>query len=269
MSRAVDPKRPWGEEDDEDESPAQTPANPARATASRGVRIRVPKACLARRNLPRFGEARIGEENVTLRSQDFINMEHPQDQIMEDADDSVFGKTLVASISKQLAQKDNSAEEAAAKADEPSSEKPAAAKYVAPGARGSSSSSATENKEGTETTLRVSNLSKNITQEDMYDLFGRFGRTHRLSIPYAENAFGEKTPRGFAYVSYYRREDAEAAMAALDGYGYDHLILKIEWAKPSGGGGGGGMNAPNVYRSGYGQKLAQDTTEKAVFHSTK
>ena len=39
--------------------------------------------------------------------------------------------------------------------------------------------------------------------------------------------------RGFAFVSFYQKGDAEAAMKALQGYGYDHLILKLEWAKPS------------------------------------
>lgn len=39
--------------------------------------------------------------------------------------------------------------------------------------------------------------------------------------------------RGFAFVSFLQKADAEAAMKALQGYGYDHLILKLEWAKPS------------------------------------
>lgn len=39
--------------------------------------------------------------------------------------------------------------------------------------------------------------------------------------------------RGFAFVSFYQKSDAESAMQALQGYGYDHLILKLEWAKPS------------------------------------
>lgn len=39
--------------------------------------------------------------------------------------------------------------------------------------------------------------------------------------------------RGFAFVSFYQKTDAESAMNSLQGYGYDHLILKLEWAKPS------------------------------------
>lgn len=151
------------------------------------------------------------------------------------------------------------------------SEGPAAsggvARYVAPGARGGASSSGgTGERDGTENTLRVSNLSKAATEDDLRELFDRFGRIHRVSLPKAEDKFGEKVPRGFAYIAFVRRDDAEAAMNALQGYGYDHLVIKIEWAQPTGGGGGGGGN---TYRSGYGQKLAQDTTERAVFTSTK
>ncbi|KUF80997.1 WD repeat-containing protein 36 [Phytophthora nicotianae] len=65
--------------------------------------------------------------------------------------------------------------------------------------------------------------------------------------------------RGFAFVSFMYREDAEKALNKLQGYGYDHLILKLEWAKPS--------NKPThddagsmgtTFRSGYGKALPQN-----------
>ena len=37
--------------------------------------------------------------------------------------------------------------------------------------------------------------------------------------------------QGFAFISYVRRDDAARAIKALQGYGYDHLILNVEWAK--------------------------------------
>ena len=37
--------------------------------------------------------------------------------------------------------------------------------------------------------------------------------------------------QGFAFISYQYREDAQKAIENLNGYGYDHLILKVEWAK--------------------------------------
>ena len=32
--------------------------------------------------------------------------------------------------------------------------------------------------------------------------------------------------QGFAFVNYYRKEDAAKAIATLNGFGYDHLILR-------------------------------------------
>ncbi|XP_023773952.1 eukaryotic translation initiation factor 3 subunit G, partial [Cyanistes caeruleus] len=41
------------------------------------------------------------------------------------------------------------------------------------------------------------------------------------------------SPQGFAFISFHRREDAARAIAGVSGFGYDHLILNVEWAKPS------------------------------------
>ena len=38
-------------------------------------------------------------------------------------------------------------------------------------------------------------------------------------------------PQGFAFISFHRREDAARAIAGVSGFGYDHLILNVEWAK--------------------------------------
>jgi len=39
--------------------------------------------------------------------------------------------------------------------------------------------------------------------------------------------------RGFAFVSYKHREDAEKAIKTLNGYGNDQLILSVEWSERS------------------------------------
>lgn len=39
--------------------------------------------------------------------------------------------------------------------------------------------------------------------------------------------------RGFAFINFFQKEDAAAAIAKLDGHGYDHLILSVSWANPS------------------------------------
>lgn len=243
----------------------------------REIKNRVPLRVLARRDLPRFGDAKVGEENVTLPSRDYVSIEHPDDQAADDADDPTLAKTLANFISKQAErglQRDmDIIDEEFNRALPPAEETPAPKtdRYVAPG-RGAGGSDSnfgfgkSADKDGTENTLRVSNLTKAVTEDDLRDLFERFGRIHRISLPRIEKPDGTKEVRGFAYIAFAHHEDAEEALNRLQGYGYDHLIIKIEWAKPTkdGEGGGGGGNR---HMSGYGTKLAQDTTEKVYFNS--
>lgn len=79
-------------------------------------------------------------------------------------------------------------------------------------------------------TLRVSNLSDDTGEEDLQLLFRPFGAVSRVYLARDRNTHES---RGFAFVNFIRREDAANAMEKLSGYGYDHLILQIEWAKPS------------------------------------
>lgn len=242
--------------------------------------------------MPKFGDAKVGEENVTLLSPDFVTMEHPEDQLNESAEDNTFAKSLVNFINKQAETKlvrdldmDIETEFDRSVTIEADSSAPKVEKYVAPGSRGAgatsaAASSSTSDKEG-EATLRVSNLSKSANEDDLRDLFERFGKILRVYLPRVEEKtlitergekkeIVEKVPRGFAYIAFLKREDAELAMNRLQGHGYDHLILKIEWARPTTKDpftSSSGMGSS--FYSGYGQKLAQDTTEKAVFTSTR
>lgn len=77
-------------------------------------------------------------------------------------------------------------------------------------------------------TVRVTNLSENARDSDLQELFGRIGEISRIFLSKDKNT-GQS--RGFAFVSYKRREDAERAIKTLNGYGYDHLILTVEWSK--------------------------------------
>ena len=120
-----------------------------------------------------------------------------------------------------------------------------------------------------EATIRVSNLSKSVNEQILRDVFQPYGNITKLSLPRTQTATGAKEVRGFAYITYDSKVSAETAMAALEGKGLDHLILKFEWAKPPKEGGGDREFAPreNRFMSGYGKQLAQDTKEKAVFTS--
>ncbi|KAH3757422.1 Eukaryotic translation initiation factor 3 subunit G-2 [Pelomyxa schiedti] len=81
-----------------------------------------------------------------------------------------------------------------------------------------------------EYTIRVTNLSEDAQEDDLRDLFQPFGRVDRVFV--AKHRESGKA-KGFAFVTYAVKTDAERAMKALQHYGYDHLILSLEWAKPS------------------------------------
>ena len=75
----------------------------------------------------------------------------------------------------------------------------------------------------------------------------------------------KRSSRGFAFVTFVSKDDAARAMDALQGFGCDHLILKLEWAKPNTPKDPGASGTE--FRSGYGKALAQDTKEKVSFAS--
>ena len=81
----------------------------------------------------------------------------------------------------------------------------------------------------TDPSLRVSNLSENVTDHDLKTLFGRFGDVSRV---YVAKDRETNEHRGFAFVNFRHRNQAEEAMAALDGFGFDNMILRVEMAAP-------------------------------------
>jgi len=79
-------------------------------------------------------------------------------------------------------------------------------------------------------TVRVSNLSEDVKDSDLRELFRRFGAIQRI---YLAKDRETQQSRGFAFINFFQKEDAAAAIAKLDGHGYDHLILSVSWANPS------------------------------------
>jgi len=106
--------------------------------------------------------------------------------------------------------------------------------YVPPGRRdGARAGESMNDRRKTEDTaaIRVSNLSESTQEADLQELFKPFGHIARIYLS-KDKVTGEC--RGFAFVHYYKKDDATKAIATLNGFGYDHLILNVEWAKPSG-----------------------------------
>lgn len=79
-------------------------------------------------------------------------------------------------------------------------------------------------------TVRVTNLSENTREEDLRELFRPFGHITRCYLAQDKHTGQAK---GFAFISYTRKEEAQKAIDNISGHGYDHLILKVEWAKPN------------------------------------
>lgn len=95
--------------------------------------------------------------------------------------------------------------------------------------------------------LYVGNLSYDVNDADLNQLFAQNG-----SVTSAQVVMDKMTSRskGFGFVEMATDEEAQAAIAALNGKDFGGRALKVSEAKPredrpSGGGGGGG-------RGGYG-----------------
>ncbi|KAL7547027.1 hypothetical protein ACHAWF_010353 [Thalassiosira exigua] len=278
----------------------QDPANPNRLLkTTTKVRVTYDKvrenaAVSVRRKWKKFGQAAVDEDqsNVTIQSRDDIFIEDPNADV--DLQEEDVGKAIAGNLNafwakqnmRNLQRKYDVDGDDAGKGGEGGAEDGwtqvgagGGGKYVPPSARGgaggmggkSLSALAAVAPEGgdrrgggdrDQNTIRVTNISEDTTEADLQELFQPFGRISRVYLAKDKETM---MSRGFAFVSFVHREDAARAMDKLQGHGYDHLILKLEWARPS---------APKdpaasgtQFRSGYGQALAQDTKEKVSYAS--
>jgi len=89
--------------------------------------------------------------------------------------------------------------------------------------------------------LFVGNLSFNTTENDLQDTFAAFGTVTEANLM-MDRVSGR--PRGFGFITMSTPEEAQAAIAALNGKSIDGRELTVNIAKPreerSGGGSGGG-----------------------------
>jgi cold-inducible RNA-binding protein len=89
------------------------------------------------------------------------------------------------------------------------------------------------------TKLFVGNLSYNVTENDLQDLFAQHGTVTDVNLM-LDRMSGRS--RGFAFVTMSSKEEADAATTALNGHALDGRNLTVNEARPrpEGGGGGGG-----------------------------
>jgi len=100
--------------------------------------------------------------------------------------------------------------------------------YVPPGMRGKEGDSMRPGRRDEGATVRVTNLSEDVKESDLQDLFRSFGKISRIYLAKDKHTGLSK---GFAFINFEYREDAARAIEKLSRFGYDHLILNVEWAK--------------------------------------
>lgn len=112
--------------------------------------------------------------------------------------------------------------------------KPTGSKYVPPSLRDGGAKradSSTMAKRDDPTAIRISNISESTTESDLEELVKPFGPIQKL---YLAKDKSTNACKGFAYVHFKFRTDAARAILSLNGHGYDHLILSVDWSKPQG-----------------------------------
>lgn len=95
--------------------------------------------------------------------------------------------------------------------------------------------------------LKVDNLSYRTKPEDLERLFSKYGRVGDVYIPRDRLT---KESRGFAFVRFYEKKDAEEAMDELHGEIFEDRELRVQKAKygrPS-------RPPPYSYRGSYGDR---------------
>eukprot|EP01100_Stratorugosa_tubuloviscum_P014239 TRINITY_DN748_c0_g1_i1.p1 TRINITY_DN748_c0_g1~~TRINITY_DN748_c0_g1_i1.p1 ORF type:complete len:257 (+),score=115.65 TRINITY_DN748_c0_g1_i1:109-879(+) len=100
--------------------------------------------------------------------------------------------------------------------------------YIPPSLREPRSSSTTSlRKKEDYPTIRISSLPEDIDDNELDALCSNYGSISRLYMARDQRT---KLSKGFAFISYYKKEDAERALLKLEKYGYNNVILHAEWA---------------------------------------
>lgn len=96
--------------------------------------------------------------------------------------------------------------------------------------------------------IYIGNLSYDVTEEDLRQVFAEYGAVKRVSIPTDRET---NRSRGFGFVEMEKMEDEDQAIEMLDGAEWMGRQLRVNKAKPKEDngnrrrGGGGGYNRGN------------------------
>lgn len=205
----------------------------------------VPKSVARRKALPKFGDSAQDKAgpcpHTTMVSED-INMQFITNKEEEKVDTLVDPTKNIAkcricngdhwsvncpykgtSMDSKLAETKPSTS-----APEPVGSKPG--KYIPPYLKDSAKGGLAGVRGRDDTTnIRISNLSESMVEADLEELVKKIGPHQKMYLARDRNT---GLCKGFAYVTFKTRKDAATAIQLLNGHGYDHLILNVEWSKP-------------------------------------
>lgn len=222
------------------------------------AKARLSKRAMERRNWPKFGDA-VHEDvgsRLTMVSTEEILLERPRAPGTKAEDTKIAGDNLaqlskggaVLMVCRTCGKKGDHwtsrcpykdlAPQSEAFVDKPTASETVAAAsgatkgaYVPPSMRAGAERTGGSDmrRRNDENSVRVTNLSEDTREPDLLELFRTFGPVSRVYV-----AIDQKTgvSRGFGFVNFVNKEDAERAINKLNGYGYDNLILRVEWATP-------------------------------------
>lgn len=77
-------------------------------------------------------------------------------------------------------------------------------------------------------TIIVSNLNKDTTEENIFELFSPMGQINKL---YIAKDYETQVSKGYSFVTFLHKKDAEKSIEKLNNRGFEHLLLNISWAK--------------------------------------
>lgn len=76
--------------------------------------------------------------------------------------------------------------------------------------------------------VRVANLSQDTTEQDIQRMFQKFGPVSRV---YLAKDRDSGLCKGFAFINYISRSSGEQAIKEMNGFGFDNLILQVDWSE--------------------------------------
>merc|ERR1719253_831054 len=76
------------------------------------------------------------------------------------------------------------------------------------------------------TTLQVSNLTRNCKEDHLKEIFGNFGKVMAVHLAIDKEV---ALPKGYGYVDYEHKDEADAALRSMQGGQIDGNVIKIEF----------------------------------------